>query len=120
MLRKILTAAATLLIVAVIVVLPPGSAHAVFQAGWQLIQRNDKVTVHRPEFKQFRSIFLWIVELRIKLLLTHKRLLNIFTGMWRVRHNQLANDIGYWHMGQPAHNYRLRFGELPSATLNSV
>jgi AraC family ethanolamine operon transcriptional activator len=34
--------------------------------------------------------------------------------------SDIANDMGYWHMGELARNYRLRFGELPSVTLNSV
>jgi transcriptional regulator GlxA family with amidase domain len=34
--------------------------------------------------------------------------------------SDIANDMGYWHMGELARNYRLRFGELPSVTLNSA
>ena len=29
----------------------------------------------------------------------------------------IANEMGYWHMGQLAQSYRSRFGELPSQTL---
>lgn len=29
----------------------------------------------------------------------------------------LANDMGFWHMGQFAKDYRSFFGELPSETL---
>ena len=29
----------------------------------------------------------------------------------------IANEMGYWHMGQLARSYRSRFGELPSQTL---
>ncbi len=31
--------------------------------------------------------------------------------------NAIANEMGYWHMGQLARSYRSRFGELPSQTL---
>ena len=34
--------------------------------------------------------------------------------------SDIANDMGYWHLGELARNYRLRFGELPSVTLNSA
>jgi AraC family ethanolamine operon transcriptional activator len=34
--------------------------------------------------------------------------------------SDIANDMGYWHMGELARSYRLRFGELPSVTLNSA
>ena len=30
----------------------------------------------------------------------------------------IANDWGFWHMGQFARDYRRMFGELPSETLN--
>jgi len=30
--------------------------------------------------------------------------------------SDIANDMGYWHMGQLARNYRSRFDELPSQT----
>ena len=34
--------------------------------------------------------------------------------------SDIANDMGYWHMGELARMYRLRFGELPSVTLKST
>jgi AraC family ethanolamine operon transcriptional activator len=31
---------------------------------------------------------------------------------------EIANQWGYWHMGQFARDYQNRFGELPSQTIN--
>ena len=37
----------------------------------------------------------------------------------RTRIVDIANDCGFWHMGQFARDYRKMFGELPSETLNA-
>lgn len=45
----------------------------------------------------------------------HRSLRNADPGRTRVA--DVANEWGFWHMGQLAADYRKQFGELPSETL---
>jgi AraC family ethanolamine operon transcriptional activator len=42
----------------------------------------------------------------------------LLTGPVSTAIADVANNWGFWHMGQFAHNYRKLFGELPSETLH--
>ena len=44
-----------------------------------------------------------------------REILSDYSGTTRIA--DAANEWGFWHMGQFAHDYRMLFGELPSDTL---
>jgi AraC family ethanolamine operon transcriptional activator len=53
------------------------------------------------------------------------RLYHVHRKLWRkktsdTRVSDVANDWGFWHMGQFAADYRKLFGELPSETLTRL
>ncbi len=53
----------------------------------------------------------------IKLNIVYKKLKMSFSN--DVAINDIANQYGFWHMGQFAKDYKLMFGELPSETLSN-
>ena len=58
-----------------------------------------------------------------KAYLTGRRMYGVHRALWCTDPSisgvsELANNWGYWHMGNFAAYYRKMFGELPSETLN--
>ena len=41
------------------------------------------------------------------------------SGIQNTHTTDIANNYGFWHMGQFAKDYKNLFGELPSETLNN-
>ncbi len=84
---------------------------------------SDLCAIARVSERTLQNIFRQYLGMTPKSYLAGQRMYTVHRELWhadstRAYVSDVANDCGFWHMGQFAADYRKIFGELPSSTLN--
>lgn len=103
---------------------------SVFREMTELVHRHKDERIKLKRFSQLLKVperslnEVFRTELGISpgLFIKGQRMFGVHRHLWHSRPSQvrvtdIANDWGFWHMGQFAADYRELFGELPSQTL---